>query len=330
MRIVCFSDTHFHDYKTFAKYDNDVNSRFREQLDFIDYLGDIVNKVKPDALFFCGDIVEKKGIVKPSIVIPVLKSFMKNLSDYPLYMIYGNHDMENIYGYYNIVELFALTLPKAIISDFNYTLVDRVLLLPYKKNKDDFLNILKLELGNYDIVISHQGIVQDKKLDKNDILVEELREIIGNTYIFNGHYHIPFVDGRIFNVGASMKHNFNDVQRDSYIWYIDTDTGDYDVYCYDNIDFMDCYFPDDKVKDYTGKYVRCFVDKDNKEDAKIFLEGQAKGFILNVKPSEHKVIEKKHATNIEDIIVNTINKNYPKEKAEKILDLFNNIKGSAS
>lgn len=304
-----------------------MNSRLLEQIQYIYFLGEIIEEKKPDAVFFCGDFVEAKGVVKPSVIIPVIKEFKKVIQDISFYCIPGNHDKEDFNGLYNVVDLFNIAFDEAITPSNHYTIADGILMIPYKKYKKDFLNILKEQHGNYNIILSHQGLVREKKFDKNDIFVDELRDVISDDiYVFNGHYHIPFKDGNIFNVGASMKHDFNDVDRDALTWYVDLADGSYDVYPYNDIDFVNLHYGSNQKTTIAGKYVKCFVSKEQKEEAQKYLEQYAKDYLLDIVHKKKQTIKKKNSVNIDDIIISIIKKNYDEETANNMLNLFHNIK----
>lgn len=335
MKIVSFSDTHFHDFQQFANFNNDngLNSRLLEQFDYLDFLKAIIEDKQPDAVLFGGDLVHNKGIVKPSILLHLLEK-MLFLNNYQLYMIAGNHDMEDVSGYYNVVALFELFFENAVIPFYkDYILHNRILCVSYQRHLQDFLDILQQEKGNYDVVLCHMGIMPEggKKWHKSDIYPSELREVIGNdVYVLNGHNHVPFIDGKIIALGSCMRHNFSDINREALTYYIDTDTGEIETFNFDNIKFVDLEYPhpdgNDNIGDLTGCYVRCYTTKLQRFNAERFLEKNCKGYIIKI-VDKNKLLEKKHkSSSIDDIVLNTIKQNYDSEKSQKLLDIFNKIR----
>lgn len=337
MRVVAFSDTHFHDFTAYAKINDDgINSRLQEQINFLDFLQNVLDKEKPDVVLFTGDLLHTKGLVKPSVLVPILKRFKYMLSDYKTLMIPGNHDMEDFWGKCNVIQFMNLVSNNCYIASDKPELVEvdgkNFLLVPYRKNKDDFFDILISFKGKFDVLLSHQGLVQKKAFDRNDIFVNELQELIGNNvYVFNGHYHVPFVQDNIFNIGACIKKDFTDVGRDNFVWALNLFEKNQDIvkYQFDEIDFIDFYFPEDKDKiDVTDKYVRCFVEKQQTYNAKQFLDKYARGYELNFKKHQtQNNIKKNTFVDLADVIKGIIKDNYtdrPKLR-DSMLDLFDKI-----
>lgn len=146
MKIIQISDIH---------YGTSINQK---QLDRIIKK---INKIKPDIIFFTGDLVDKNIIITDDIKTEIITSFSKLNKDTYKYAIYGNEDNESTY--------------KDIIESSGFTLLNNETTLLYYKDQTPIMitgfNIKKTN-PNYTILTDYINELDPESLFKI-VLVHE-------------------------------------------------------------------------------------------------------------------------------------------------------------
>jgi len=268
MKILITSDWHFNNYKAHSRLIDGVNSRL---LDLINAFKESVKIGKEngcEAHFICGDIFHVRGNIKPSVYNTVADLFATMAKELPIYMISGNHDLEDF---------------KSTIGDAIYTLgkLDNVHLINYERVNLGGLTIagvpyihniekFKAEAQNFrdvDILLIHEGI--DDLRTKEGIPETHLtKEFFKDfNFVITGHYHNPnFIDG-ILQAGSPIQLSFGEEGQDKGCWVLDTDNYKvrfYKLHYPEFITITPASLKDIKEEQCNGKIVR-ITAKDNKK-----------------------------------------------------------------
>jgi len=327
MKLAIFSDIHIHDYKSLASYANGFNSRLLELFDHLSALVDDINSQKPDLVIFLGDIFDIKGVVKPSVGIEVFDILSR--LEAPIYAIAGNHDMEAD----NIQSTSVNFIKYLNINNkvFNQpTLIDDMLFVPYVKTKTEFLDILIKYKDKFQYLFSHQLILPNYLYNKSEeILYQDIMNIAGSIYIFNGHNHASFTHHRLYNVGSPFKHNFNDCDRDACYLIFNTDNKQAEFRTVNKIEFVkvnESNYTTTAVKD---KYVQLTVTKNKNSHNHIekIKSAGAKGLKVRYLPEQKTTKGKVKAdiNTLDDLITSIIKHNFDEHQQVLLFDALNLI-----
>lgn len=194
LKIVHFSDIHYTRVIT--------NSRVKE-------LVDEINLLKPDIVFFTGDLIDTDATPNDSNKQKLIDFLKEIKTTYGKYAVIGNHDYDN-----------HLDLVKEIYNLSNFTLLENSYDIIYNSNRDKIfvggLDTVSFDLAdidktmeyfkdnddiNYKIILVHEP-------DYADEIVSKYPDI---NLIFSGHSHggqvrLPFIGG-IFKNSNAIKYN---------------------------------------------------------------------------------------------------------------------------
>src|SRR3982751_227542 len=93
LRLTITSDIHLSDWTSFSEIGPDGRpSRLLQYLSLAEDICCQAESYKSDAIFIAGDLVET-SVLRP-MVLDVLNEFIDILSDFPIYLIHGNHDLD--------------------------------------------------------------------------------------------------------------------------------------------------------------------------------------------------------------------------------------------
>ena len=194
LKIVHFSDIHYTRVIT--------NNRVKELIDEI-------NLLKPDIVFFTGDLIDTDSTPNDSNKQKLINYLKEIKTVYGKYAIIGNHDYDN-----------HLDLVKEIYSLSNFTLLENSYDIIYNSNKDKIfiggLNTVSFDLADIDKTMEY--FKNNDDINYKIILVHEpdYADEIVNKYpdvnlILSGHSHggqvrLPFIGGILKNSNA-IKYN---------------------------------------------------------------------------------------------------------------------------
>lgn len=89
------SDLHYHSWSAFSQVNADgVNTRLQQLLDATREAADALRKAGGTTIFIAGDTFHKRGSVEPSVLNPVMDLYRDLASEFKIYAIPGNHDLE--------------------------------------------------------------------------------------------------------------------------------------------------------------------------------------------------------------------------------------------
>ena len=212
LKIIHFSDVH---------YGRTVDNKYLEKI------VNLINKQKPDLVFFTGDFIDKDIVLKEDDITKV-NSILNNIeSSIGNYAITGNHDIKHLDEYKKIL-------------DGNFTLIDNEEKLIYYKDatpislvgiKDTLestpdYNILNKEHNYFRIVLVHEPDAYDNIKNNNINLM-----LSGHSH--NGQVRIPFI-GAIYTPVGSKKYYENYYKLNNTELYISNGIGTSGI----NIRFM--------------------------------------------------------------------------------------------
>ncbi len=176
MKIVHFSDLH---------YGNTINQKQLERI------VNKINKIKPDVIFFTGDLVDKNIIVTDNIKSEIINTLNKLNKDTYKYAIYGNEDNKDTYK--DIIEASGFTLLNNESKLFYYKDTTPVIITGFNTEDTnpnytiltDYIDELD-PTTLYKIVLTHEPDTIDNFISYNPNLV-----LSGHS--LGGLIKIPFI-----------------------------------------------------------------------------------------------------------------------------------------
>jgi predicted MPP superfamily phosphohydrolase len=198
MKIVHFTDIHYG--RTIDKND-------------LDYFVNEVNVLKPDLIFFTGDLVDKDTKLTSKIKNDIINSLSKLNATIGKYAVSGNHDIDNSEyqnilsdsGFNNLNNNFDIIYSKGYESILVAGLESEVKGHPNTNNLNDFINA-KDGSGNninivpkYKILLLHTPDTINKLKNYNFNLV-----LAGHSH--NGQVRLPFIGSVITPIGSKEYH----------------------------------------------------------------------------------------------------------------------------
>ena len=226
MKFAVFSDVHCHNYKEHSTIDEGVNSRLKICVNSIKRVGADCYERGIKTAFMCGDMFHVRGQIRPSVlneVVDALK-FVTKSCGVDLYMIPGNHDLENYREGGSSIDALDLIDGVTVIKepDVIYTREENLMVLgiPYMHGAEQFKDCYENMLAMHpavDVVLMHQYIDDfiPSVIGKTGISACWLASKIKNGgVVFSGHYHernyAVTGDNVVFNVGALLPQKFGD------------------------------------------------------------------------------------------------------------------------
>lgn len=228
MEFLLVSDIHADEYNKFAKYSKQgTNSRLDWIVDIFDQILKYGEENGVKTLLIGGDVFDKRGSISvPAYVAVYEKLQLLQDNDWDVLTIVGNHDQALRSGTVHALK----PLPAAVIDD--HALVDFAGMslgcVSFCETPSDFLSKLK-EVADkgVDAYLIHQGvngakIAGDEILSRDETSLQQIREIVGDAWVFSGHYHIhQFVDERFCFIGSSTPKDFGDTTPKGFLHFKD-------------------------------------------------------------------------------------------------------------
>lgn len=219
------SDLHFHNWSAFSKtgtrYHN-INNRLEHILVEFERAARYVVEGGGDTLVIAGDIFHTRGVIAPDVLIPVLHSVRRVISDIGirrLEAIPGNHDLlhDDVTTLGNAVN--ALRDAGVLVAETPTLISKNLMICPWIHKITDLKATLESEvakitpslLTNADLVIHApiDGVIQGippHGLDPSYLAG------LGFKRVFAGHYHHHYDFGNgVYMIGAATHQTFSDV-----------------------------------------------------------------------------------------------------------------------
>ena len=225
MKILFFTDTHYHDKKPSSRIDDYIKSQYNKTLEIFD----IAKKEKVDYIIHGGDLFD---IPNPRVKVVTKYGQLFQKQNIPIYVISGNHD---VYGY-NKDSIDSTML--GLLKDFDIVKLldkhDSVIIekenvkvgicpRPYhsridSENKKDYFPE-RMDVDHQILVI--HSMLMDKPYLK-EVEHTTIDQIISTNcdIVLSGHYHIGFgivrKNNKFFiNPGSLMRmtNSFDEIKR---------------------------------------------------------------------------------------------------------------------
>lgn len=219
MKIVIFSDIHFHEWREFSKVlPTGRNSRFQDQLNVLDRIFEYSAAKQIDLIVFLGDLFESIGISISKNVFLTVFDIIRAYQDkfgIPLRLVVGNHDWIDKTETKTIVEPFNELQLVKVISNIEKVDLDNNISLVFCPFRRNFAELVDKILVNdkKTILFTHQelkgAVVGSHELDLGiGVDVEKLKKF---WWVFNGHYHKRQRVGKnVLIVGSPLQRDFGD------------------------------------------------------------------------------------------------------------------------
>lgn len=209
----------------FGTHSNNI-SWLQHQVNFFNtQVYDILENKDIDRIVFLGDVFDVRYSVNTHIGIEVKKIFRHLLSyGIPVYVVAGNHDYYSPlkelqdYNAYELVfgEEFERAYKNLHIVKYDPLLVDGSLFLPWYCTEDEerWQEVCKDYKHQIKTIYCHSDMVT---WDEGRLIA------CGNPTVYSGHIHYPYIDvqHKLYNIGACMGFNFNDVNSDRHLWIVE-------------------------------------------------------------------------------------------------------------
>ena len=271
MKILCFSDIHFHHTHRFSHItDEGYTVRELEHLSCVQTLIDICNEEDIDRIVFCGDLYQTVGDNLSTQTQAAVCEFIKKLSDIkPLDLLVGNHDLSGSTNYKNVHKLIPFKyFNNVTVYDKPIVVDDCFVYMPYCTSDEYATSILEnIENKQNKIVFSHlelKGINLGNGIETiHGVPLDLLAQF---KIVIQGHYHGSSSYGpNIKVVGSTQRLSFKDPgkSRDNIIIY-DTETNKIQrrsFHCPDWLTFTDDNI-DDVLTTDLNNYVKVEVSSD--------------------------------------------------------------------
>jgi len=338
MRLVIFSDAHFHNFKNYAKdtefEGRTLNSRFVNQLEALQQIYNYCLKQKIKQICFCGDLFHVRGHIDVTVFNEVYKQFRKIIrSGINITMIPGNHDASGKFSDYSI-EAFKEFGVEILVNDvkelteewslkgvgFHKTMLDDVKDYP-TDNKNYVLLAHLIAEGSQGV----NGYEFDSEISLKDLSFyrlcflghihkrQELSESIivpgsfvahdwGDANNKNGFYDV------VLNKGGEFKTTFNELNALKFRKTLITKKEDLIELQQDKKSINKLVVKDKSID--LEEYKNCIVEYDIKKDYVRRLEAtedEKPDYIsqyVNIKAKEHKHLNKDKLNKIGNELLN--------------------------
>lgn len=332
VQYVLASDVHCHAWSQFSTVDEDgVNSRLQIILDELRRAAKAAIDTRSFELIIAGDLFHQRGVIKPSVMNPVMQCFREILAmdnRLVIYCLAGNHDLEGV----NSDELGNAMQALGALERF-YPITEptigpgKQVLFPWYADHNKLLEIMRAWATNGDCkdldAIIHaplNGVL--KGIPDIGIDPEELATI-GFKRVFAGHYHChKQFSTNVWSVGATTHQTWNDPGTLAGFLLV----GDSVEYVATQAPlFVDLKSPDDiDEMVISGNYVRLKLDDVTEEQIKAFrdelVEMGALGvqIIATKKQAAVRVATVKSGASLEASVAEFIDKDVAADPATKL------------
>lgn len=222
---IAFSDLHINDFTKFNKDNERTLNHFR----VIFLIRDLCKKYKCPAIF-CGDLFHKPEIISNDLLNTTIDNFSKLDSDFKIYAISGNHDMDKSNTFDNKSSSWLKTLSKVykFLECIDYTSISlkgfTIHGVPYIDHNiglNTYLKKLKLSDDKPNILVLHTDYPGAKDTDGTEVnTVENLNTNILSRFdlVLMGHIHKPQrLSKKVYMIGAPLQQRRTD--RDCKLGY---------------------------------------------------------------------------------------------------------------
>lgn len=213
MKCMIVGDTHFEDGP-----DGYLDAQ-------LECLVNLVNEIKPDTLFFLGDIFHHRKPT-PTCIVKVLKC-IKSLSRFhSTQILRGNHDSANKSdNEETILDVFAIGTKANIIKRNTYFQGWNLLCLPHYENEDTTIEFLKkIKVRDGSLTLGHVGFEGCMTI-ANDYTFKISKDLFkGQTVL--GHIHRYADHGNVKFLGTPWATNFGEAGQKHYVGVIDCNVYD--------------------------------------------------------------------------------------------------------
>lgn len=230
MKILFFSDIHFHHTHRFSHITNEgFTTRELEQYQCAEDILSIAKEENVDKIIFGGDMFGPVGDNISTQTLNIVCKFVKKISEvYPFEMIVGNHDQSVLTQNSNIHKLESFKFWQNCYVYDMPTIKDNIVYMPYcysDEYAEAFLNNIEDKANK--IVVSHLEL-KDIPLgngitSKHGVSLDILKKF---KMVFQGHYHsISSYAKNIKIIGSVQRFSFKDMgsSKNNIIIY-DTET----------------------------------------------------------------------------------------------------------
>ena len=336
VQYVLASDIHCHAWSQFSTVNEDgVNSRLRIILNELKRSAQVAIDTGSFVLVIAGDLFHQRGVIKPSVMNPVMRCFKEILAmdnRLVIYCLAGNHDLEGV----NSDELGNAMQALGALDRF-YPVTEpmvgpsKQVMFPWYADQKDLLLVMAewvtkiggTHASSFDAIIHAplNGVL--KGIPDIGIDPDELSKI-GFKRVFAGHYHCHKQFGsNVWSVGASTHQTWNDpgtlagflIVHDDQVHYIATNAPL----------FVDLKTPDDiDEMVISGNYVRLKLDDVTEEQIKAFRDELiamgALGVTINAtkKQTAVRVATIKSGASLEASVADFIEKDVPVDPDMKL------------
>ncbi len=226
MLKLIMSDQHCHDWTAYSHIDaNGINNRLNQILNQMRRAYRIFDeeckKIKQKGIIiFGGDLFHTRGKLKPSVLNPTYAAIkeLQEEYDYQLYIIAGNHDLEDITANKIGNGMQCLQDIKGVnviteIADIRFEDGEKLALFPWYND----LNILLKDMRRYAnpettafIHAPINGVI--KGIPDHGLETKVLAEL-GYKRVWAGHYHkhATFMDDKVGSIGALTHQTWGDI-----------------------------------------------------------------------------------------------------------------------
>lgn len=277
MKVALITDLHF-GVKRSADYFIESQLKFLKK-EFIPKL----KKEKIKNIYILGDVMDNRDSINVKILNLVYEFFSKDLKDFKVKIIIGNHDIH----YKTSVEVNSLAFLKALpnVEVFEESIIDeeilektgkKLLLVPWIIDKQKFIEEMENTNLGIDYCFGHfeiDGFRLTSKLEHKDGIPPKF--IFNNFGItFSGHFHNrsvkTFGESIIQYIGSPFQIDRGERNEEKGFVILDLETGKYDFHNNSkSLKYLELKFPEEFTKkDIEGNIVDVIItyDENYKEE----------------------------------------------------------------
>jgi len=196
-------------------------SKFDLSLQFLKWVGDVIEEHQPDMVINLGDTFDTHSVVRSEILAEFKKHVARATKVCPYLYVLGNHDFfKPTDSKYHALETFK-GMHNLIVVDKPLTLKDLdVTFVPYIPDHTKFPTI------STDICVAHQTFVgADYGYKRTDVGVDA--DKISATIIISGHIHKRQSFGNVIYPGTPFAQGIDDINQSKGVMLFDTETYEY-------------------------------------------------------------------------------------------------------
>lgn len=270
MKILCFSDIHFHHTHRFSHITSEgYTVRELEHLSCAQDIIDICNKEDIDRIVFCGDLYQTVGDNLSTQTQSAVCEFVEKISKIkPLDMLVGNHDLSGTTNFKAVHKLIPFKYFNNVTVYDTPVEEGNIVYMPYCTSDEYATSVLEnIQNKSEKIVFSHlelKGINLGNGIETTHGVALDLLSQFKMT--IQGHYHGSSSYGpNIKVIGSTQRLSFKDPgkSRDNIIIY-DTETNKITRRSFNCPDWLT--FTDDNIDQIlsvdTNNYVKVEVTSD--------------------------------------------------------------------